>query len=71
MNTFKEIPGPWQQDEHRHKVKNVFCGFCYTIVQTEDGSLFGCGNNFDGQLGLGPDADNIYYTFQVLLLLYF
>ena len=33
-------------------VKSVSCGQCHTIILTKVG-CFGCGSNYDGQLGLG------------------
>mmetsp|Transcript_62319 Transcript_62319/g.124882 ORF Transcript_62319/g.124882 Transcript_62319/m.124882 type:complete len:532 (+) Transcript_62319:120-1715(+) len=39
------------------KSKQVVCGASHTIVISEDGSLFGAGNNASGQLGLGHTED--------------
>lgn len=35
------------------KVKQVACGVFYTLILTEDGDVYGMGNNKYAQLGLG------------------
>ena len=34
-------------------VTSISCGYAHTLLLTERGSLFACGNNTYGQLGLG------------------
>jgi len=34
------------------KVDKIFCGSAFTLMQTDDGELYGCGINDLGQLGL-------------------
>ena len=34
-------------------IKSVYCGYCHTIILKNDGTLWGCGANSSGQLGLG------------------
>ena len=38
-------------------IKSIYCGGTHTIILKNDGTLWGCGWNKDGQLGLG-DKDN-------------
>ena len=38
-------------------IKTVYCGFNHTIILKNDGTLWGCGYNTEGELGLG-DTDN-------------
>ena len=38
-------------------IKSIYCGGMHTIILKNDGTLWGCGWNKDGQLGLG-DKDN-------------
>ena len=40
-----------------YDVKSIYCGFNHTIILKNDGTLWGCGQNNNGQLGLG-DATN-------------
>ena len=39
-------------------IKAVYCGFNHTLILKNDGTLWGCGSNTYGQLGLG-DTTNI------------
>ncbi len=49
-------------------VGNISCGTYHTIVHMTDGSVYGCGENWDGQLGLSgvseiiTQINNIYET---------
>ena len=45
-------------------IKEVYCGGSYTIILENDGTLWSCGNNGDGQLGLG-DTNNRYTFTQI------
>lgn len=49
---------PWQGN-----AVDVACGSKHTLVVTDKGELWGCGNNEYGQLGLGAHDMNIRYTF--------
>lgn len=44
-------------------VKQVACGRYHTVILKNDGSIWSCGYNADGQLGLGVDDTNNRYTF--------
>jgi len=46
-------------------IKQVSCGYLYTILLDNSGYVYGCGINGDGQLGLGNTTQ--YTTFQKLL----
>ncbi|EFC39909.1 predicted protein [Naegleria gruberi] len=36
-----------------NNIEDIYCGSSHTIFKKTDGSLYGCGNNLLGQLGLG------------------
>jgi alpha-tubulin suppressor-like RCC1 family protein len=40
------------------KAQSVSCGYNHTIVLMEDGTVYGCGYNFNGQLGIGGNTSN-------------
>ena len=42
-------------------IKSVYCGYGHTLILKNDGTLWGCGKNDYGQLGLGDT--NSRYTF--------
>ena len=42
--------------------KQVVSGDEHTLILTEDGTVFVCGNNCLGQLGLGDSHDRITFT---------
>ena len=44
-------------------VKQVICGAYHTFILKNDGSIWGCGYNNSGQLGLGTSDDNTYTSF--------
>lgn len=44
-------------------VKKVICGYNYTIILKTDGSVWSCGQNNSGQLGLGTSDTNAHSTF--------
>ena len=43
-------------------VKQIACGDYYTFILKNDGSLWGCGFNGKGQLGLGDNTDRHTFT---------
>lgn len=56
INNYEENPYPVQIKKIRKfDVKEVAAGTNFTIFLTEAGELYGCGQNDDGQLGLGQD----------------
>ena len=56
VNTFTEINLPIGKTPYQ-----VSCGVSFTIILMDDGTLYGSGNNSDGQLGLGNNDDvNIF-----------
>ena len=44
-------------------VKEIYCGENHTVMLKTDGSLYSCGRNGSGQLGLGTSDDNAHVTF--------
>ena len=43
-------------------VKSVYCGSLYTLILKKDGTLWGCGWNSYGQLGLGDKTNRKVFT---------
>ena len=43
-------------------IKSVYCGGFYTFILKNDGTLWGCGNNSYGQLGLGDGNRRTTFT---------
>ena len=43
-------------------IKSVYCGWSYTIILENDGTLWGCGLNTSGQLGLGDTTNRTTFT---------
>ena len=43
-------------------IKEVYCGGNHTIILKNDGTLWGCGSNYYGQLGLGDTAHRYTFT---------
>ena len=43
-------------------VKQVFAGGFHTMILAQDGTVFACGGNFAGQLGLGDNNDRGIFT---------
>ena len=43
-------------------VKSVYCGWNHTFILKNDGTLWGCGRNTEGQLGLGDNDNKITFT---------
>ena len=43
-------------------VKQIVCGQYHTFILKNDGSIWGCGKNSSGQLGLGDETDRKTFT---------
>ena len=43
-------------------IKSVYCGCDHTFILENDGTLWGCGRNQQGQLGLGDDTNRTTFT---------
>ena len=43
-------------------VKQIACGYYHTVILKKDGSLWACGSNTYGQLGLGDDNSRTLFT---------
>ena len=43
-------------------IKQIACGYNYTFILKHDGSLWGCGYNISGQLGLGNNTRKTLFT---------
>ena len=43
-------------------IKSVYCGWYYTIILKNDGTLWGCGYNGYGNLGLGDTTNRTTFT---------
>ena len=43
-------------------IKSVYCGGYYTLILKNNGTLWGCGYNNEGQLGLGDSSDRNIFT---------
>ena len=43
-------------------IKSVYCGTLHTLILKKDGTLWGCGNNQYGQLGLGNTTNRSTFT---------
>ena len=43
-------------------IKAVYCGFNHTLILKNDGTLWGCGSNTYGQLGLGDTTNRTTFT---------
>merc|ERR1711965_444800 len=58
-NTFTAVPAL----PDGKVAKQVIAGECHTMILAEDGTMFACGNNDCGQLGLGAGDDDERDTF--------
>ena len=56
-NTFTQVTTNINND-----VKQIDCGYYHTIIIKNDGSLWSCGYNMNGQLGLGNTTDRTTFT---------
>ena len=45
-----------------NNIKSVYCGHYYTLILKNDGTLWGCGSNQYGQLGLGDTSYRTLFT---------
>jgi alpha-tubulin suppressor-like RCC1 family protein len=55
---FKQFTPEWDRYCHNHrKIRVIVVGANHSLLLTETGELFGCGNNGFGQLGLGHTED--------------
>ena len=43
-------------------IKSVCCSNYYTFILKNDGTLWGCGNNYEGELGLGDNTNRTTFT---------
>ena len=43
-------------------IKSVYCGYFYTLILKNDGTLWGCGLNNSSQLGLGDESNRTEFT---------
>ena len=43
-------------------IKSVYCGYGYTLILKNDGTLWGCGDNDKSQLGLGDAPGDLIFT---------
>ena len=55
-NTFTQIT------TNTDDIKSVYCGYGYTLILKNDGTLWGCGLNNAGQLGLGDTTNRTTFT---------
>ena len=55
-NTFTQIT------TNTDDIKLVYCGYSHTIILKNDGTLWGCGLNTSGQLGLGNTTNKKLFT---------
>jgi alpha-tubulin suppressor-like RCC1 family protein len=60
----QDIPLPWRKGSSSSQsvgVAHVACGGAHTVVVGTDGSMYSCGSNSCGQLGLdGPDTTDFF-----------
>lgn len=45
-----------------NNIKAVYCGYCHTFILKNDGTLWACGYNKYGQLGLGDTNNRNTFT---------
>ena len=43
-------------------IKQIYCGHYHTLILKNDGTLWGCGRNTEGQLGLGDTTNRKTFT---------
>ena len=55
-NTFTQIT------TNANNIKEIYCGMYHTLILENDGTLWGCGKNDYGQLGLGDGSNRTTFT---------
>ena len=55
-NTFTQIT------TNANDIKEIYCGFYHTLILKNDNTLWGCGHNEYGQLGLGDTTNRTTFT---------
>ena len=51
-----------QVTTNANDIKEIYCGYDYTLILKNDGTLWSCGRNTDGQLGLGDTNSRTIFT---------
>ena len=51
-----------QATTNTNDIKQVYCGYYHTFILKNDGTLWGCGANGNGQLGLGDNTNRTTFT---------
>ena len=51
-----------QLTTNANNIKSVYCGYQHTIILKNDSTLWGCGHNTEGQLGLGDTTNRTTLT---------
>ena len=51
-----------QTTANTDNIKLIYCGYHYNIILKNDGTLWGCGQNEYGQLGLGDNTNRTTFT---------
>ena len=49
-------------DSNPGNIKSIYCGDLYTLILQNNGTLWGCGRNSEGQLGLGDTNGRATFT---------
>ena len=55
-NTFTQVT------TNTDDIKEIYCGAGHTLILENDGTLWGCGYNVDGELGLGDTTNRTTFT---------
>ena len=61
VNTFTELTVPTGHTEIK-RLWNLGYGFGVTFIEVEDGTIYGCGYNGQGQIGDGTTTNQSYWT---------
>ena len=51
-----------QVTTNANDIKSIYCGENHTLILKNDGTLWGCGLNTSGQLGLGDGNNRTTFT---------